>query len=171
MTTYGLRALATNRLSRKNFSTRSKSNSKKRTGAHITQNLLNTHSDELCIVRCVAEHTRHTRRKGILYYRARCVMNCTNPLQNFNFGFIAGKIGELIEKLSFTDDELVEIDAKASTDIAILDVKRISQLEIASARKKKIREDLAYLNANRLMLLKTAHTLRKNSSRTKRVKS
>jgi hypothetical protein len=36
-----------------------------------------------------------------------------------------------------------------------LDYKRINQLEISDRRKKKIREDLAYLNTNRLMLLKT----------------
>ena len=39
--------------------------------------------------------------------------------------------------------------------IAILDTKRTTQLEIGERRKKKIREDLAYLGANRLMLLKT----------------
>ena len=35
------------------------------------------------------------------------------------------------------------------------EAKRLDQLENADRRKKKIREDLAYLNANRLTLLKT----------------
>lgn len=94
-------------------------------------------------------------KKGIMYYGARCGKNCANPTKSFNFDFITKKIGDLIEKLSFTDDELEEIDARASTDIAILDNKRINQIEVNDRRKKKIREDLSYLNANRLMLLKT----------------
>jgi site-specific DNA recombinase len=61
----------------------------------------------------------------------------------------------LIDKLSFTDDELSDIDTRAGTDIALLETKRLDRLEAGEHRKKKIREDLAYLNANRLMLLKT----------------
>ena len=94
-------------------------------------------------------------KKGIMYYGARCDKSCTNPTKSFNFDFIAKKVGELMEHLTFTPDELEEIDARASTDIALLDEKRISNLEVAERRKKKIREDLAYLNKNRLSLLKT----------------
>ncbi len=94
-------------------------------------------------------------KKGIMYYGARCDRSCTNPTKSFNFDFIAKKIGALMERLTFTNDELEEIDARASTDIALLDEKRMSQLEVAERRKKKIREDLAYLNKNRLSLLKT----------------
>ncbi len=101
-------------------------------------------------------------KKGIMYYGARCSGSCPNSLKNFNFNFIDGKIGELINRLSFTAEELEEIDARASTDIALLDAKRMDKLEASERRKKKIREDLAYLNANRLTLLKTgAYTAEK----------
>ena len=103
---------------------------------------------------CGRVYTPYTR-KGILYYNARCKEGCTNTLKNCNFDFVTEKVGGLIEKLSFTDNELAKIEASASTDIAILDVKRISQLETNDHRKKKIREDLSYLNTNRLPLLKT----------------
>jgi len=103
---------------------------------------------------CERAYTPYTK-KGILYFNARCKDNCTNNLKNFNFDFITEKVGKLMEKLSFTDDELVDIDARASTDIAVLDTKRINQLEENERRKRKVREDLAYLNANRLSLLKT----------------
>jgi site-specific DNA recombinase len=126
----------------------------KRTSAHYTEFLEHPLRRIMYCPTCGRVYTPYTR-KGILYYGARCAKSCTNPLKNFNFDFIARKVGGLIEKLSFTEDELAEIDAKASTDIAILDVKRISRLENDERRKKKIREDLAYLNANRLMLLKT----------------
>jgi len=94
-------------------------------------------------------------KKGIMYFGARCQAGCRNPVKNFNLDFIAEKVGLLIDKMSFTDDELTDIDARVGTDIALLESKRLSGLEAGERGKKKIREDLAYLNANRLMLLKT----------------
>ena len=94
-------------------------------------------------------------KKGIMYYGARCDKGCTNPTKSFNFDFITGKVGTLMKELPFTNDDLEEIEARAGTDIALLDIKRINKLEVNEHRKKKIREDLGYLNANRLMLLKT----------------
>ena len=92
-------------------------------------------------------------QKGIVYYGSRCKAGCENALKNINFEFIADKAGELIAKLSFTEDELAEIDARTSTDIATLDARRIKKLEAGERRKKKIREDLTYLSTNRLALL------------------
>lgn len=94
-------------------------------------------------------------KKGIMYYGARCSADCVNPKRNFNFAFITDRIGDRIAKLSFTDEELQELDAQASTDIALLEGQRLSELEANERKKKRIREDLAYLNANRLTLLKT----------------
>lgn len=103
---------------------------------------------------CKRVYTPYTQ-KGITYYGARCSKDCPNRTKSFNFAFITTKVGALIGSLSFRDDELEEIDARAGTDIALLDAKRINQIEVNDCLKKKIREDLAYLNANRLMLLKT----------------
>jgi site-specific DNA recombinase len=94
-------------------------------------------------------------KKGITYYSPKCRDGCKNPKKCFNFTYITEKVGELITNLCFTDDELAEIDARASTDIALLETERSSQFESSERRKRKIREDLAYLNSNRLMLLKT----------------
>lgn len=94
-------------------------------------------------------------KKGIMYYGARCSKGCANPTKSFNFDYITERVGGLIEKLSFTDEELERIDACASTDIALLETRRHAKLEAGERRKKKIREDLAYLNANRLTLLQT----------------
>jgi site-specific DNA recombinase len=103
---------------------------------------------------CGRVYTPYTKKNNV-YYGARCDRNCTNQTKSFNFDFIADKIASLIERLSFTDEEIAEIDARASTEVALLDTRRISQLEIDERKKKRIREDLAYLNANRLMLLRT----------------
>ena len=94
-------------------------------------------------------------KKGHMYYGARCSRGCPNPTKSFNFDYITGKIGKFIENLSFTDEELEIIDARMGTDIALLEAKRLSKLDDGERRKKKIREDLAYLNANRLTLLKS----------------
>lgn len=94
-------------------------------------------------------------KKGIMYYGVHCQAGCTNAVKNFNFDHIASKVGSLMDKLSFTDEELADIDARAGTDIALLETRRLNELEFSERRKKKIREDLAYLNSNRLMLLKT----------------
>ena len=109
------------------------------------------------LTRCAICHRVFTPyiKKGITYYESRCVANCPNPKKSFNFNFIAEKAGELINKLAFTPDEIEELEARANTDLALLDIKRINQLEIKERRKKKIREDLAYLNFNRLDLLKS----------------
>jgi DNA invertase Pin-like site-specific DNA recombinase len=109
------------------------------------------------MVRCAVCRRVYTPypKKGIMYYGARCSAGCVNPKRSFNFEFIADKIGNRIAGLSFTDEELEELDAQASTDIALLEAKRLQKIEGSERKKKRIREDLAYLNANRLTLLKT----------------
>jgi DNA invertase Pin-like site-specific DNA recombinase len=95
------------------------------------------------------------QRKGIMYYGARCSAGCVNPKRSFNFDFITEKIGARIAALSFTEEELHELDAEASTESALVESKRLGEREANARKKKRIREDLAYLNANRLTLLKT----------------
>ncbi len=93
-------------------------------------------------------------KKGIMYYGARCSKECANPLKSFNFDYIAGKAGELIVNLSFTEQELAELDARTHTHAALLESERLSRLDAGERKKKQIREELAYLNGNRLALLK-----------------
>ncbi|MEN9582082.1 MAG: hypothetical protein RL641_36 [Candidatus Parcubacteria bacterium] len=109
------------------------------------------------IVRCAHCDRVYTpyMKKGIQYYNSRCVNGCENTLKNFNFTFIGNKFGELIKGLAFTDDELAQMDARTSTDIALLEEKRQKSLDQVERKKKKIREDLAYIRSNKLSLLKT----------------
>lgn len=103
---------------------------------------------------CRRVYTPYTK-KGILYFNARCVTGCPNTLKNCNFTFMAERIGSLIAGLRFTDGELEEIDARASTDIVLLQEKRQAELAKLERRKKRAREELSYLEANRLALLKS----------------
>lgn len=103
---------------------------------------------------CNRVYTPYTQKDNV-YYGSRCKEECTNSLKNINFNYLDEKASELISRLSFTDDELAEIDARTTTDVALLDARRINELESGERRKKKIREDLAYLSTNRLDLLKS----------------
>jgi hypothetical protein len=94
-------------------------------------------------------------RKGIMYYGVRCSAGCSNPKRSFNLDFIAQEIGDRIALLSFTEEELCELDAQASVEDAHFETERQAKEEANERKKKRIREDLAYLNANRLTLLKT----------------
>jgi hypothetical protein len=94
-------------------------------------------------------------QKKTQYYGVRCKDGGANSVRSTKFDFIASKIGEIIGSLFFTEKELKEIDARSRTDIALVEATRLKQLETSERRKKTIREDLAYLDANRLMLLKT----------------
>ena len=76
-------------------------------------------------------------------------------MKSLNLSFLETSIGNLIQNLSFTDEELERLDAGTNTDIALFDHKRKNELEAFDRQKRKIREDLTYLNANRLVLLRT----------------
>ncbi len=77
-----------------------------------------------------------------------------NTRKNFSTSFLENEIGKLIQKLSFTDDELVLLDAQTRTDVALFEVKRHTELDKMDRQKRKIREDLTYLRNNKLSLLK-----------------
>lgn len=104
---------------------------------------------------CNRVYTPYTK-KGIDYYGARCTRECPNPNKSINATFIEQKIGETIAKLSFTDEELEEIDYKVKGDLKGLEDKRQKELSQIERKKRKVREDLAYLRENKLPLLRSS---------------
>jgi site-specific DNA recombinase len=127
---------------------------KKKTSVHYTEKL---DFPLRGVVRCELCERVYTpyERKGILYFNSRCIKGCPNELKNFNITFITQKIGGLIDNLYFTEDEIAQMDARMGTDVALLEEKRLKQLDQVERRKKKVREDLAYIRSNKLTLLKT----------------
>ncbi len=109
------------------------------------------------IVRCSYCHRVYTpyMKKGILYFNARCTKDCQNTMKNCNLDFISEKFLEAISNLYFTDIELEQLEARTSTEISLLEEKRLKEFEKIERQKKHIREDLAYLRSNRLQLLKS----------------
>lgn len=102
---------------------------------------------------CARVYTPY-EQKGITYFGSRCVEGCSNPRKSFNLKFITDEVGKKMEKLVYTQDELDELDARTSTEIALLETKRLNQMETIDRQKKVIRESLAYLSTHRLDLLK-----------------
>ncbi len=94
-------------------------------------------------------------KKGITYFGSRCARDCPNKKKNINIRYLSEQIDGILNALYFTEKELARLAATESTDIALFEIKRHSQLELNENKKKKIREDLAYINSNRLTLLKT----------------
>ncbi len=89
------------------------------------------------------------------YYGARCRKDCPNSNKSINGKFIENKIGEAIGNLSFTEEQLIEIDTRIRNEIGTLDRDRSKETNIIQNKKRKLREDLAYLHTNKLSLLKT----------------
>ncbi len=94
-------------------------------------------------------------QKGIQFFGSRCRKDCPNTFKNFNFKYISKEIGELISKLYFTEDEIADMDARAGTEIALLEEKRLKSINQDERKKKTVREKLTYLRSNKLALLQS----------------
>lgn len=94
-------------------------------------------------------------KKGIQYYSSRCKNDCTNTTKNINLELFLSLIKQKMSALSFTKEELDDFDTRLSTDIALLESKRLNEFENTDRRKRKLREDLAYIRENKLNLLRT----------------
>ncbi len=126
---------------------------KKKVSVHYTEKLDQPLRGVCRCALCVRVYTPYTK-KGIQYYNSRCVKGCPNTLKNFNFSFIDKKISGLIAGLHFTDEEIEQMDARVGTEIALCEENRHKTLDQLERKKKKIREDLAYLRSNKIPLLK-----------------
>ncbi len=103
---------------------------------------------------CTRSYTPYYQ-KGSLYLGSKCKVGCKNPRKNFSTNFITVQAQSLIEKLYFTDKEIEDIEMQSGADIILFEKKRHREIEQMEGKKKKLREDLAYLRGNKLTLLKT----------------
>ena len=126
---------------------------KKKVSVHYTEKLDQPLRGVVRCAHCERVYTPYIK-KGIQYYNSRCTKDCKNTDKNLSFEKIDKKIGGLITSLHFTDDEIEQMDARAGTEIALLEEKRHKSLDQVERKKKKIREDLAYLRSNKIPLLK-----------------
>ncbi len=128
---------------------------KKNVSLHYSENLNTPHRGLFRCGVCSRVYTPYIK-KGSVYLGSRCKNGCENTIKSIPASDLEKQVGELLKKLSFTDEELVEIDARTKTDVAVLEMKRNKEMESIERRKKKLREDLYYLRTNKLTLLKTS---------------
>jgi len=95
-------------------------------------------------------------QKEILYFGSRCKNGCNNKFRSINISQIEIKISQMIFELSFTENELIEINNRStSSELKMLEAKKKNELESICRKKNKIHEDLGYLQNNKLNLLKS----------------
>lgn len=94
-------------------------------------------------------------KKGNLYLGCRCSVGCINTNRSINIDFIQKNISDIVSGLSFTEEEKQQMDARVKNYLEVTEKKLNNKIEEDNNRKKKLAEDLAYLQANKLTLLKT----------------
>jgi len=111
------------------------------------------------LLRCLSCNRVYTPylKKGILYFRSRCVKGCQNIQPNINAPFLEACIGAALTKLCFTDFQKDELEAFSGTnsDIALMEQQRQKDIEAKDRIIAKAKEDLTYLSENKLTLLKS----------------
>ncbi len=99
------------------------------------------------------------RQKGIVYYQLKCKEGCKNTVRNLSEeDDILIEVQKLIEKIHFTDEEIVEIESCLSDGLKEV-TKKQEKEEAASERKwKELVGKRRYLRDNRAELLSQDYT-------------
>jgi len=123
------------------------------------------------MIRCAGCNRLYTpyTQKGILYFGCHCSKTCPNPKKSINITQLTEKIGKHISQLSFTDAEKKEINRRTKAAVSIIEKEQNKNVSTKERKQKKLKEDLAYLQDNKLTLLKagvyTPETLVQEESR------
>lgn len=125
----------------------------KRVSVHYTTKL--DHPFRGC-VRCAQCNRVYTpyKKKGIVYYNARCAPECGNTLKNCNFDYVSGLFRSVIERMCPSADEMEQLETNSETALLVLIDDQQKQAARRDRKAAKLREDLSYLTANQLALLK-----------------
>lgn len=95
-------------------------------------------------------------KKGILYFGARCSRECPNQKKNFSASYLVDGIEKIIQSLYFTKSELAEIETRLRIDLGLR--KEQQQVDVGEENERKekaTRENLKYLQDNKLSLLRS----------------
>jgi DNA invertase Pin-like site-specific DNA recombinase len=94
------------------------------------------------------------QKKGFNYYRSRCIEGCDNKEVNLNDDLIHEEVIKLLDKISFTDEEKIEIEARANFELDNISSNREKELDDLNNERKRIYADLNYLTKNKISLLR-----------------
>lgn len=101
---------------------------------------------------CNLVYTPYSQKDKVYFY-CRCKKDCPNSSRNIGLDDVVNSLGTLIKSLSFTPDELKLIDKNIESSIDSVEEKRISEIGLKESKKRKLRESLKYLRANKMSLL------------------
>jgi len=109
------------------------------------------------LVRCKECNRVYTpyEQKGINYYGARCLQGCCNQKRSINDTFIKVESGDIISLLQTSNQRLAEIDRRLPSDASRWEEQQQKKLEADERQARKIKEDLAYMDVNKLVLIKS----------------
>ncbi|MDE2173514.1 MAG: recombinase family protein, partial [Patescibacteria group bacterium] len=94
-------------------------------------------------------------KKGIIYYRSRCTESCENCDPNLNETEIDTAVQGIMDGVSFSAEELRDIESRTKSQIEEISVQRDRELGDLHARQQKLVADLGYVSENRITLLRT----------------
>lgn len=94
------------------------------------------------------------QKKGINYYYSRCADGCQNKHKSINEKQVDDLVIKLLESISFTDEEKLEIEARANLELDNIASKRDKELDDLHNERKTILADMNYLAKNKISLLR-----------------
>ena len=95
-----------------------------------------------------------SKRTGEVYYQLKCKEGCDNSVLNLREDHIVGAVGEIIRKIHFTDEELVEIEDGMESGLKKVTAQRNKEVEDLHRERKRILSDISYLRDNKITLLR-----------------
>ncbi len=94
------------------------------------------------------------RTKGKLYLMVHCADGCANKVRNHRVFAVEDQIGEAVARLIPSDRDLAELDIRTRNELTELEKNQQASKQQNERRTRKLREDLVYLQDNKLTLLK-----------------
>jgi site-specific DNA recombinase len=94
------------------------------------------------------------RKKGHIYYMSKCKDDCPNKKMNVREDMLVEAIQTIFDQIYFTEDELRDIQAQAHRGIERVSAMRDKEIDDLNARRKRVLNDMDYLKANKITLLR-----------------
>ncbi len=107
------------------------------------------------VVRCVCTRLYVPyRQKGHVYHQVRCHEGCTNSARNMSEALIDDLVVQVLEGLHLTDTEVAQLEKAAPRELPRLEQQRHERTREQENKRVQLRRDLAYLNDNKISLLR-----------------
>ena len=110
------------------------------------------------MLRCTACNRAYSPyvKKGITYYGSKCKADCTNIEKNTSEAKIVQKLKEVLDKISFSDQELLELEKNSHKELNKVAERRDAELQDTYRQLSKAVSDLDYLSKEKLTMLRNS---------------